>query len=675
MPTLNIEGVGPVTVDDTFLALPPDEQEAAVEEIVASLGGGGAQAQQPKPRGSFMDAAVGQGLMMGWGDEAKAALHAALPDMGAPDDAGLRQFLGKPEETFGERYSRMQAVEQGKAEDYRERHPVLSAAGEIGGALTGALASGGASLLPRATTTLGKLGMAGAAGAGAGAVYGSGTADPGLENRIEGGLTGSLIGAPAGVAGQAIVSAARPVMQGARAVGRGLSRTMDSPQRRAVRMVNESLEADAVTPQQVAARMRRSQADANAPNLTLMDVADQNTLGRAASAAASPGPGRQTLNSALDRRAAGGPRRVQAAASQALGDPNTFRQTGQQLAQQRAANGKQLYEAAYQAATPVDVSGVLREIETRIPAAKGTIQGTLVRIRNLLTRDGAPEADLRSLHEAKLELDEMLSSGGDRSLGRVTRGEVAKVRRQLLDAMDRSNPAYGAARRVYADESALMNALETGRRFLREDVDDLADMMATMGSAERQMFQQGAVREIRGIIENAPDGADVVKRIFGSEAKRKALKAVFPNEREFRQFQATMMREATGRRTRDIVHVRRGSRTEVLRGDNDASSAASEFLGGVADVGLAAATGGLTAASVGNRTSNAFAKMLQKRNNMSPDVAREVARIMIEENPNEVLRLLSMGPQAARALPPPPAGIGRGVVPFAAGSVAALQPR
>jgi hypothetical protein len=562
-------------------------------------------------------------------------------------------------EGFGKGYHVAQRAEEIVEERARSRSGAGGVAAEIGGALaTGALAKA-----PAAATWLARAGQAATEGAVLGAGQGVGDAGGSLSDMAGAAVGGGLLGGGLGAGLSGALDAGAGLYRAGRGASQSLGRIMDPPEGRAVRMVNESLQRDDVTAAQAAARMRRSQADPNSPNLALMDVADQNTLGLAAAAAAEPGSGRRIANRYLDQRAKGQPKRTMAAATQALGDPNAFRQTGEQLAQTRAAHGSQLYGQAWQTAKPVDVEPIIQALDSRIPSAKGGIQSTLQRVRNLMVRRGSmgelPERDLRSLHEVKMELDNILSSGGDSSLGKVARGEVAKVKRQLLDAMDRSSPAYAAARSVYADESALMNALETGRRFMREDVDELEPLMASMGAAERKMFQQGAVREIRNIVETAPDGADTVKRVFGSEAKRKALRAVFKNDKEFRQFTATMLREAKARGTRDIVHVRRGSRTAVLQGDKQAASGANEVLGAAAEI----ATGGIGVGSVVNKTTGALAKMLQSRSGMSSDVAEQVARIMVQEDPAEVVRILSLGPQAAKQLLPSSRGqaIRRGI--------------
>lgn len=616
-------------------------------------------------RGTFLDPFVGQGLLLGAGDEIKSGVR-----------AGARKVFGdNPGKSLGDLYDEELTSTRADLEGYRSRHPYLEPAGEIAGAIAGAVGTrgGAGAALPRAATTLGKIGMAGAEGAGYGGVYGFNSGEGGAENRLGSALLGAAIGGPMGIATQGAAEAGRQIVRGGRYLTNAVGRMTDKPEERAVRMVNEKLQADDTTAKQAAARMQRSQADTNAPNLTLMDTADENVKGLAAAASAEPGPGRRIINRYVDQRAEGMPGRTVKAASDALGDPNAFKQTAEDLARTRSAHGKQAYDAAWSAARPVDVEPIITSLDSRIPSAKGSIQGTLQRMRGLLVRKGTvgelPERDLKSLHEAKLELDNMLSGGSETSLGNVQRREIASVRRELIKAMDAASPEYQAARKTFADESALMNALDNGRRFLKEDVQDLADQMATMGPAERSMFQLGAVREVQNVVANAPDGANVVKRVFGSPNKRDALRSVFQNDDEFRRFQNTMLREAQAARTRDTVGVRRGSRTAVLQADQQAASGVNEVLGAGAD--LLGAGGVITAGNVINRTAGAFSKMLQARSGMSPEVAEQVAKIMVQENPAEVMRILSAGPAARQMLPPPPAGLSGITRPAIGGAVAA----
>lgn len=203
MPTLNIEGKR-VKVDDSFLSLSPEEQNATVEEIARSLGVG-AQAEatqpaQPQPGatpayrdGAFSAVTEGShaGLMGGFDDEIGAGMM-------APIHAGIDWFKGDGF-SIPKAYNRLQQQLDARKGARREEHPVASIAGEVAGGLaTGAGASKvGLTLAARpAKTIAARVGLGAAEGAGYGALYGAGEAKPG--ERLEGAGQGAAFGAVAG---------------------------------------------------------------------------------------------------------------------------------------------------------------------------------------------------------------------------------------------------------------------------------------------------------------------------------------------------------------------------------------------------------------------------------------------------------------------------------------------
>lgn len=156
-------------------------------------------ALQKAERGTFLDPLVGQGLLMGAGDEIKSAVRAGVK---APFS----------DETFGQIYDKELKGTRADLESYRERHPVLSPAAEVGGAIAGVVGTGGASLVPRMGTAAAKVGMAAAEGAGVGGLYGFNAGEGGLENRAKsaavGGGVGALTGGVAGSIGGRMASKA-----------------------------------------------------------------------------------------------------------------------------------------------------------------------------------------------------------------------------------------------------------------------------------------------------------------------------------------------------------------------------------------------------------------------------------------------------------------------------------
>jgi hypothetical protein len=221
MPTLNINGKR-VTVDDSFLSLSPEQQDATVEEIAQSLAGevgqsfrGGASAvtqsfqadpaaaiaeekakrkvrSSPLYGGGFNALTTGSqsGLMFGWDDEIGAGMM-------APFQAGVDWLQGEGFD-IGKAYDTQ--YEQGNAlkEAYREDNPVTYAAGEVAGSLAGGgkAAQSGLTLTGRSIPVVGKTGAAAVEGAAYGGLYGAGDAKPG--ERLAGAKRGAITGAATG---------------------------------------------------------------------------------------------------------------------------------------------------------------------------------------------------------------------------------------------------------------------------------------------------------------------------------------------------------------------------------------------------------------------------------------------------------------------------------------------
>lgn len=224
MATLTINGQR-VTVDDSFLSLSPEQQEATVDEIAQSLGAQPARVDpatnQPpgvpeyvppgvegydsltgevtrQPQGRLSSAAYGAAdtATFGFGDELASYLGSAIT--GVPREQVLSEMRGMQKQA-------------------REDNPGSYLAGQIGGGLAQGIATGGAGFgtsAARAGGGLWKVALGGAVdGAIYGGLYGSGSAEGGLSERAKGGGFGALTG---GVVGGAMPVVAAGVSKAAR---------------------------------------------------------------------------------------------------------------------------------------------------------------------------------------------------------------------------------------------------------------------------------------------------------------------------------------------------------------------------------------------------------------------------------------------------------------------------
>lgn len=186
-------------------------QSMTDEQIVEALKAKGATPPRPKEsqqRGTFVDPLL-QGVTLGAWDEIKAGIR-----------GGARAAFGNSGKGFGDLYDEELAETRADLAGFKDRHPIAAMASELGGAATGVVATGGASLVPRLAGTAGKLGAMTAEGAALGGLYGFNAGEGGLENRAKSGAIGAGVGGlTGGVAGS---FAAR---EGVKAAGKAVPTT------------------------------------------------------------------------------------------------------------------------------------------------------------------------------------------------------------------------------------------------------------------------------------------------------------------------------------------------------------------------------------------------------------------------------------------------------------------
>jgi hypothetical protein len=159
-------------------------------------------------------------------------------------------------------------------------------------------------------------------------------------------------------------------------------------------------------------------------------------------------------------------------------DPATAGFRGQQALQtqldslitKRDELAEPFYKEAFERSVPVDVSPIIKQIDTRLNVAKGAEASYLKRIKEMLFRDmptlneagetvtrRAPENRLPALQSAKFNIDAMFKEDTLNSLDATIKGNLSKIQANLLDAMGKDNPAYLEANKVFADASKPIN--------------------------------------------------------------------------------------------------------------------------------------------------------------------------------------------------------------------------
>lgn len=480
-------------------------------------------------RGSMLDTFVGQGLLFGAGDEMRAGVRGAVR-------AALDPGLG-----LGEAYNQELGSSRANLEGYRERHPILAPVTEAGGAVAGAVATGGAGLGARAATTAGRVGYGALEGAGLGTAYGFAAGEDGLGNRLEsageGFLAGGITGGVAPAAIDAVVAGGRAAAPLARAL-RPFRGAVD-PEAEASRRIAAALGRDVGDPAAIQARMDElgDLASGGMPAV-VGDMGGETTRALARSAANQSPEAREALQDVTDTRFAGQAGRATEFLGRLVGgvaDPAARREQLQQAA--RRAN-RPAYTQAYREA-PVLWTPELQQL-AGAPAVQDAIRKATRTGANRAAADGFqpprqpfmfdpdgrmalrsnPDGStaipsLQFWDHTKRALDDTVSSL-QRSGAKSEAADVAALRDQLLGVLDQAAPSYATARAGAARFFGAQDALEAGQQFVASKVEnrEARRALARMSGPEQALFREGFVSHLVDRLREAGDRNNLLNSIF-----------------------------------------------------------------------------------------------------------------------------------------------------------------
>lgn len=633
MPTLNINGRR-VKVDDSFLSLTPEQQNATVDEIASQLGevpqAESAQSQDLRSDLSSMSNKLGDasidslaqvrydqmpewkkpivaagdlvdlaanGLTMGFGNKAAAAARAAFT-----------------EKSYDEELAAMRQATQGA----RDRAGNVGVAAEIGGALATpmALASRGATLAGRFGTGAmeGAKGIAARAGlmGAEGAAYGGLSAAGNDTDIAEGALLGGGLGA------------AVPVVAG---VGRAVAKPfMDAVRAR----TNPGAYAAEKVAERVTSRMPVDQAGrrmAAGEGLNLADVGGESARGLLRTATNIPGKARDRVQAQLTLRQFGQGDRLKAAISRTFADPDGYMAAKDAIADAAEKAAGPLYRRAY--ARPTHFSKTLEDI-LETPAGKSALRhaeqlagNEQVPFKQMfvnITQNGKVVRrvpDTRGWDYIKRAMDDMIARETDSITKKVTNNGriLVGLKNRMLAEVDQLNPDYAAARSAWAGKAALDDALETGREVFRMSPEALKRAVADMGPAQKASARIGAAETLRNQIEQAGVTNNAILRIFSRPAQMRNLQTLFESPEKFREFRSTIISEARKRATYQAVT---GNSTTVRQAIDMAEA------GGLQE-GVDTARNLITTGPV-NATLQFIGSRLRMLGGMTPTVADEVSK-------------------------------------------------
>ena len=524
-------------------------------------------------RGGLNAANIGrsaaQGLLLGYGDEAIAKVRAQME--GRPYEEVLAEERLKLQE-FGERYPKTALA----TEFVSGVAPAVAAMAVPGGQLPGAArVASMASRLPRALR--GTTAKTAAAGAGTGAIAGSGTATEG--ERAMGAVQGSATGA---VLGPAFAKATDLSLAGGKNLYDIAMRKPQTVEDRAMSKVLQAMGRDEMDPNAVYAQMAKDRGMGT--DAMLMDVSpSMQTLGEAV--VTMPGAGRKKLGEPLAERLEEGRERVGERVLQTIGKGVDFTKEEASLVGKLRANANTVYDKAY-AFGAVNDPRIMRVLEddtfkkafneareiANKQAKAAELRGedaSKYRLTNVyeVDKDGNTVKinipDVRTLDYIKRGIDALVDKGY-RGAGMSTAEATAlkDLKKEFVKVIDENVPDYAAARAQYAGDIEVLDALRLGREgYLTTKMlpEQAKNLVAGMSTAERDALRAGVAQAALDKIMNAPQQVNAAQRVVGAPSTKKRLEVLFDDPAEFKLFEAALEREAE--LFRNAQEVIRNSRT------------------------------------------------------------------------------------------------------------------
>lgn len=597
-------------------------------------------------------AVVGQGLGMGWGDEAEAWLRSKLNR-----SPGYEAELAKINKEYSQ-YSEQNPLLAPTLEFAGGAAPALAAmlaTPATGGATAPAAATAGArslGALSRLSSQVGRalpnnpLARGAVVGGATGAVSGAGSAQP--DERGIGAIGGGAAGVVLGTAAPLAIRGGKDLLTFAKD---RLSRDPGYIEKRAAAKINTALDRSGITPKEAAASMSLDRA-AGVPS-TLANTT-RPTVGLAEIVTAKSERAGDTLADVLEANKAGIRERVVGQVKGGVGNKGNFYQQEQDMVQNLRANANTLYDEAYNFGTVNDptITKVLQnprfmsffdeakkiaDNQKLAAELRGEDPSKYV-LDNIFIADDAGNVtlsklpDVRTLDYIKRGMDAVIDKGyRGEGMSSAEANSLKDLKKSMVAALDKATEvngvsAYKTARAQYAGDAEVLDALRTGMTdFKKLDPEQVISMMKGFSTAEQEAFKTGAVRNIYATVMDPGGNINAAQRVISSPENRDRLKALFPSQAKFDLFEAALQRE--NQLFQQSNKIMSGSPTARRQAGIDAfdegESAVNAFVGN-------SITGGWV-----NSLMNLAATTATKAG-ISDDVATKVAKLLSSSKPEEV---------------------------------------
>ena len=524
-----------------------------------------------------------KGMTLNFSDEGIGALKSFISSDPKNISAAIKKI--SPQEPQPSPMDVGVALERMGQAEYTQENPLKSIAYQIGGGMLPALVT----RRPGPSSTMGQMGLASVAGA----TSGIGESEAELFSPETG--KEAAMGAGIGVASV-------PVAKGLGfIVGKGyrsaVSAMFDNPQRMGVdqsrAMIREALGAD-VGGFDDAIKMILDRAG---KPYALADIGP-NTRAYLDAVNQLPGPGKQVAKKFLEDRDKGLLKRLTSDMQVAFGSKAAYFDEFNALKEARSEIGKKLYGAALP--RPVEITSQFTDLLQR-PSMKQAYDRAVslaqeqgiklpkVQINpetgKLVTEKGLPvtNIDTTFMHYMKMGLDDLIVFGKTPTsgIGNTQLGAIKQTRGDFIDLLDASNPAYKRARNYWANDTAVLDAMNEGRSIFSKkpaDLDALLNDVKTMSKSEKDALRLGTMQSLLDRLGGAQTGDAVVSAvgnpamdILKNPKNVRIIRSTFDSDeagqKAYNKFMGNLMSEVEMKTTSKVVlqGSQTAGRTEAIR--------------------------------------------------------------------------------------------------------------
>lgn len=555
--------------------------------------------------------AVAQGALFGWSDEIEAGARALVSD--------------RP-------YEEIRDDIRADYDQYAQANPGESLALELAGGFA-VPGLGGVKAAGKLMSGAGRLKQLTTAGALEGAVAGAGGAQEAADVPFSAGM-GAAMGAPMGAA------------------GRLLERTLASRgNRQAENLMNRQLGGQ--TPADVAqeaARMGGTIADVNENLRDLAGVAYRS----------GPENKEQYRRFLLDRQRRMAEREIPDTVQDVTGVRETPLEAAERLSQARRTRADELYGEVED--LPIDQTAGMSQ-KLNFAEGKAAARGALDDMRMDYNN---PDLSLEEATDTLAFWDGWqkhmhgLAKKEARTGNTYQAGQIRKRAEAVIKELDdQTDGAYQAARKAWAEDTAILEAIDGGGDFFRVTPEVLRRRVQNMSSEAREGVVLGAVEAILNKAGNSPDTANTARNMLKTPYLRERFRILL-GENKF---------DDLDRRLTDIIE-KHETYAKVLTGSQTADKLSAQQVAAAGDSGLGVVADNMLNLNPGMALREGAQVLTGPRvPTMAANQAGATLDMMMLENPQamaealEALRRSTQGRGFAPALPMTLANYGAMTIP------------